>query len=169
MPRFIAILSLFTLLGLPLGARCPADDLAVFDIKYRYFVVSIEAPADWVKGHRVTIQWQGKTVPLPVVFRVAGPADGFNMSAGPEQMKYLKIGKEKIPVTCKPDSKFRVGNESVIAFPTEKSIRKDVLAISLVTWAAVSPVEQDSPKNVLTKRLKELLAAGQVIDVQPAR
>jgi len=183
MARVIAILGLLLIIGVGLIGLGRADsESKSLEIKYRYLIVSIEAPAAWEKAHAFSIQWQGKTVPLPVAFRIPGPAENYSLGAGPEQLKYLKIGKDKLPVTAKPDTQFRVGNELGFAIIPEKSSRPEVVAFSLATWVAVSPPEQpgavgpdlekDEMKragNKLEKRLKELIAAGRVIDLQPDR
>jgi len=73
-------------------------------------VVSIEPAGEWADKHNFTIEWDGKVVALPVAFRVPGSAQ-YKLGAGPEVMKYLVIGDKKIPVTSRPDTEFRVGNE----------------------------------------------------------
>jgi len=150
------------------------------EITHRYLVVSIEAPGDWAKKHTFSIQWEGKTVTLPVAFRVAGPAEKFKLGAGPEMMKYLKIGDREIPVTGKPETEFRVGNELGFGMIRENGSTDGAVALALASWVAVSPVDCPGPSNPnagtkeleragnqVEQRLKELLAAGRVIDVEP--
>jgi hypothetical protein len=183
MARIASLLGLLLFVGLGAWYYSRSEEKqAGLEVKYRYLVVSIEAPDEWVKRHRFTIQWERKTVELPVAFRIAGPADKFKLGAGPEIMHYLAIGDEEVPVTGTPDTKFRVGNELGFAMIPEKSSRQGAVAFSLVTWVAISPVDQpgqvgpDGNKaemaeagNTLAKRLKELIAAGRVIDLQPSR
>jgi hypothetical protein len=150
------------------------------EVKHRYLVVSIEGPADWVKQHQFSIRWQGKTVSLPVAFRIPGPGDKVKLGAGPEREKYLIIGNQEVPVTAKPETQFRVGNELGFAFHPEESHRKGVVAFSLANWVVVCPRDQPgevSPDadnkeikrvgNIVEERLQKLLAEKRVIDVKP--
>jgi RNA polymerase sigma factor (sigma-70 family) len=155
-----------------------ASDPTGMEIKYRYLVVTIEAPPGWEAKHSFSIEWEGKKVQLPIAFRVPGLAENFKLGAGPEIMKYLKIGDKEIPVTSTESVAYRVGNELGFAMIAEKSSKKDALAFSLAGWATVSPVDYPGPSNpnaakediervggMLGRRLKDLIAAGKVIDV----
>jgi hypothetical protein len=177
--RLALILALIVLTVLAAG--CARTERAPsLEVKNRYLVVSIEAPGDWAKKHTFSIDWQGKTVTLPVVFRVAGPADKFKLGAGPEIMKYLQIGNKEIPVTAQPDTPFRVGNELGFGMVPENASSGNAVAFSLASWVAVSPPDYPGPShptagraeleragNLVAQRLQELLAAGRVIDVEP--
>jgi hypothetical protein len=187
MTRIIALVALILLLSGAFFLSRSFDnpsrgdaDAAALDIKYRYLVVSIEGPADWVKQHRFLVRWQGKTISLPVAFRVPGPAEDVELGAGPEIMKYLVIGNEEVPVTAKQETEFRVGNEMGVAFYPEKSLRAGATAFSLATWVVVCPPDQQgevSPDadegqikrvgNKVERRLHELIDEGRVIDVRP--
>lgn len=184
MVRVTSLLGLAVLVGLGawyFSSRFE-DKQAGLEVKYRYLVVTVEAPKDWVKQHTFSIVWEGKTVELPVAFRVPNPAgnENFDLGAGPEIMHYLVIGDQKVPVTGKPECKFRVGNAGAFAMIPEQSFRRGAVAFSLAFWVAVSPVEQPGlvkpdgkemleSGNLVAKRLKKLIAAGRVIDVQPSR
>ena len=152
------------------------------EIKYRYLVVEAVGPADWQKKHSFSIRWQGKDVELPVVFRVPGLTENFEMQSGGEIFGHLKIGKEKVPVTAKSDTKFQVRNTGAIAFISEKASRKDAIAISIAMSVAMSPPEfpgevgpdfkegeVKSAGKKLEKRVKELVDAGRVIDIVPGK
>jgi hypothetical protein len=156
------------------------DEGAGLEIKYRYLVVEALGPADWEKQYTFSIRWKDKDVPLPVVFRVAGPAEGFDMQSGGETSGHLKIGKEKVAVTAKPDIKFQVRNTGAIAALPETTSRKDRVASSLASSVFISPpdfpgelspdVKEDEVKSSskkLAKRVKELVDAGRVIDIGP--
>src|SRR4051812_12792783 len=47
------------------------------EVQYRYLLVEVVGPPEWEKKHAFSVQWQGKDLPLPVVFRVAGAGDDF--------------------------------------------------------------------------------------------
>jgi len=155
---------------------------ATLEVKYRYLLVTVEGPADWVKEHRFSTNWQGKPVTLPVAFRVAGPAENVKLGAGPEILKYLKIGESTLPVIAEPETEFRVGNELGFGVHPEKSPRTGGMAFSLVHWVVVAPLDQPgevSPyldnaevkraSNKVEKRLQQLLAQARVIDVEGER
>jgi len=95
-------------------------------------------------------------------------------------MKYLKIGDREISVIAKPETAFRVGNELGFGMIRENGSRDGAVALALASWVAVSPVDCPGPSNPnagtkeleragnqVEQRLKELLAAGRVIDVEP--
>jgi hypothetical protein len=184
MTRFLALTCLLGVVAIGLFfSQHSQRDVAELELKYRYLVVSIEAAPAWVKGHKFSIQWQGKTVPLPVAFRVPGVfAEDFHLDAGPELEKHLVIGRAKIPVTGEPETQFRVGNEGGVASIPEPASRKGAVALSFANWVVISPPEQPGEVNPqfppgeveaagkkLESRLRVLVAAGQVIDVQPDR
>jgi hypothetical protein len=160
------------------ASEADADEAPGLQLKYRYLVVYASGPAEWEKDHAFSVRWQGKDVRLPVVFRVAGPADDFDMGSGGELFGHLRIGKARVPVTAKPDTKFQVRNTGVVALVPEKSPRKDTAVISIATSVAISPPdypgelgpdaknqERKSSGERLGKRLKGLIAAGRVIEV----
>lgn len=181
MVRLTAILSLLVLLGVGFWwARHGKDDPAGMEVKYRYLVVSIEAPHEWVKQHHFFIEWHGETVELPVAFRIPDPTEDYQLGAGPELFKYLVIGKTKIPVTAESDTPFRVSNEGGVAMIPETGTRPGVVAFSLVHWVTVSPPEQPGQidplaldkemlvgNEKLQKKLAKLKATGRVIDLTP--
>jgi hypothetical protein len=184
MTRFLAIIGLLTLVAICLFcSQYSRRDGAELELKYRYLVVSIEAPPAWVKGHKFSIQWQGKTVPLPVAFRVPGfVVEDFHLGAAPEEEKYLVIGRAQIPVTGEPETQFRVSNEGGVDYIPEPASRKGAVALSVASWVVICPPNQPGQVNPrfppgefeaasrkLESRLKALVAAGQVIDVQPDR
>jgi hypothetical protein len=152
------------------------------EVKYRYLLVDVVGPPEWQKNHSFSVRWQGKDLSLPVVFRVAGVAENIEMGSGGEIFGHLLIGKEKAPVSAKPDTKFQVRNTGVIAFIGEKSSKKDTVAFSIATFVAMSPPEhpgelspiakdgeRDSAGKKLEKRVKQVIAAGSVVEVQPAK
>ena len=139
-------------------------------------------PAEWEKKHKFSIQWKGKDVELPVVFRVPGPAENFEMGSPGEIFGQLQIGKERLPVTAKPETKFQVRNTGAIAFMEEKSARKDTVALSIAASVAMSPPEfrgnigpefkEDEVKSAgkrLEKRVRQLVDSGRVIEVTPQK
>ena len=162
------------------------DDSGGLEFKYRYLVVEAVGPVDWQTKHTFSIRWKSKDVPLPILFRVAGPAEDFEMQSGGENFGHLKIGKEEIPVAAKPDTKFQVRN-TLFGFLSEKSSRKDRVALSLALAVFISPPDfpgELTPddlkegitertakafRNKLARRVRELSDAGRVIDVSPDR
>src|SRR5262249_42005068 len=111
------------------------------EIKYRYLVVEVVGPAEWEKKHKFSIPWKGKDMELPVVFRVPRPAEKFAMGSPGEIFGQLQIGKERLPVTAKPETKFQVRNTGAIAFIEEKSAQKGTVTLSIATSVAMSPPE----------------------------
>jgi hypothetical protein len=183
MARVLAIIGICLVFGiLYLYSRDGSgnEDGAALDVKYRYLVVYTEGPPDWMKKHSFSIQWQGKEVNLPVVFRVPGSAIDFEMQSGGEIFGHLNIGKEEVPVKAEPDTKFQVRNTGVIAFIREKSSQSGAVGLSIATSVAMSPPEHPGELNPnfiekeweplgkkLEKRLKILIAAGRLIDISP--
>jgi hypothetical protein len=154
------------------------DEKAALEVKYRYLVVEAVGPAEWQKKHTFSIRWQGKDVNLPVVFRAPGRAENFDLGSAGELSGHLQIGKNEVPVTCKPETKFQVRNTGDIGMIPEKSSNKDTVAFSIVTSVALSPPEFRTGKGpelkkeeieaagkTFEKRVKELIAAGRMIEV----
>lgn len=152
------------------------------EVKYRYLLVEVVGPPEWEKKHQFSVRWQDKDLPLPVVFRVSGAGENFEMGSGGEIFGHLGIGKDKAPVSAKPDTKFQVRNTGIVAFIGEKSSKQDTVAISIATSVAMSPPEhpgelnpnvkegeRDSAGKKLETRIKRVIAAGSVVDVQPAK
>ncbi len=153
------------------------------EVKYRYLLVEVVGPAEWEKKHAFSVRWQGKDLPLPVVFRVAGAGENFKMGSGGENFGHLIIGKDKAPVSAKPDTKFQVRNTGIVAFISEKSSKKDTeVAISIATSVAMSspefpgelsPIakegERESAGKRLETRIRQVIAAGNVVEIQPAK
>ncbi len=144
----------------------------------RYLVVYVAGPNEWMKEHKFTTRWQGKEVPLPVIFRVKGTIEKFEMGSPGEIFGQLEIGDVTVPVTADPDTKFQVRNTGAVSFIQEKSNRKGAVGLSIASSVAISP--PDFPGEVsptagngeletaginLEKRLKDLIAQGQVVDV----
>src|SRR4051812_41063964 len=102
----------------------------------RWLVVG---PPEWEKKHAFSVRWQGKELPLPVVFRLAGTGENFEMGSGGEIFGHLVIGKDKAPVSAKPDTNFQVRNTGIITFVGEKGSRKNTVAFSIATSVAISP------------------------------
>jgi hypothetical protein len=165
------------------SAPAPAgDEGGGLEVKYRYLVVEAVRPADWQEQHKVSIRWKDKDVPLPVVFRVAGPAEDFELGSAGEISGHLQIGSAKVPVTAAPEAKFRVRNTGAIGILPEQASRKDRVGLSLAGSVFVSP--PDFPGEVgpdpkagealsagkrLAKRVRELVEAGHVIDITPEK
>jgi hypothetical protein len=83
MARTLALSSLFLIAGtLYLWSRDGKSGGAKLEVKYRYLVVDIVGPPAWEKKYKFSIRWQGKDVPLPIVFRVPGLAEKFEMQSG---------------------------------------------------------------------------------------
>jgi hypothetical protein len=140
-------------------------------------VVDIIGPPEWEKTHSFSIRWRGKDFQLPVVFSVAGPAEGFKMGSRGENFGELEIGNEVVPVTAKPDTKFQTRNTGVVAYVVEERSRKEV-TISVATSVAISPPEHpgelgpnalegevESSAKKLENRLNELIAGDHVIEI----
>jgi hypothetical protein len=158
------------------------DEARGLEVPYRYLVVEVVGPAEWQKEHAFSIRWKGTDMPLPVVFRVAGIAENFDMGSGGEIFGHLDIGDEKVPVTAKPDTKFQVRNTGVIALIGEKGSREDKVAFSIAFSVFISPPEfpgelgpeftdgeMESLGTKLEKRVKELVDAGRVIELVPGK
>ena len=165
--------------------RAEADDhKGGLEIKFRYLVVEAVGPMDWEKKHTFSVHWKNKDVLLPVLFRVAGPAEGFEMESGGENFGHLMIGEEKAPVKANPDTKFQVRN-TAFGFLPEESSRKNRTALSLASSVFISPPDFPgvlSPDDLkeglregtvkawgknLARRVRELVDAGRIIDVVP--
>lgn len=162
------------------------DDKGGLEIKYRYLVVEAVGPVDWEKTHTFSVHWKNKDVPLPVLFRVVGPAEDFEMKSGGEIFGHLKIGDEKVPVKAKPDTEFQVRN-TAFGFLPEESSHKNRTALSLAASVFISPPDfpgELSPDDLkeglrvgtvkawgknLARRVRELVDDGRVIDVTPEK
>lgn len=183
MVRLTAVLLLLAIVGVGfMWTTRGKDESAGLEVKYRYLVVSIEAPPAWQRQHRFFVDWQGEQVELPVAFRISGIVEDFQLGAGPEMFCYLRIGSEKLPVRAEPDTTFRVSNEGGVAFLPETSPQKGSVAFSLVHWVTVSPPDYPGQINPLAidkesltgneklaKKLAKLKATGRVIDVNPGQ
>jgi hypothetical protein len=179
MTRIFALIGIILIVGTFVFFHfMPKGGGKALEVKYRYLVVDIIGPPEWERTHSFSIRWRGKDFELPVVFRVAGPAEDFKMgrSRG-ENFGELKIGNEVVPVTAKADTKFQTRNTPIFAFVVEESSRKAV-TISVATSVAISPPghpgelgpfalegEFESSAKKLENRLKELIAGDQVIEV----
>ena len=81
MARLTAILAIALLLGGMWYVFKANTDRGSIETKYHYLLVEVIGPDDWVKKHEFSLRWQGKNVPLPVVFRLADPGEKLAGSA----------------------------------------------------------------------------------------
>ena len=173
---------LIVILAAFMVAAAGCSNGAHLDLKHRYLLIDVAGPPEWEKKHAFSIKWKDKDVPLPVVIRVTGELNGFDLGSGGEIFGHLVIGKEKAPVSATPDTEFQVRNTGISAFISEKRTQKDSVAISIASSVLMSPPshpgelapaadkeETESAGKKLEKRIKELIAAGRVIDVQASR
>lgn len=169
------------LIVLVLAARwrdwVPSSREEQLDLKYQYLVVTADGPAEWVKQHRFSIDWEGNPVPLPVIFRVPGRS-GLTMGAGPEAERYLKIGTQSLPVTAESGADFHVRNMGALVILPEESEKWGPVGLSFVTWVTVcppsypgvglDPASREEAQKELRAEFQKRLTSGTVIDV-PAR
>jgi hypothetical protein len=173
----LAIAVLVLVLAARWRDRVPASREGQLDLKYQYLVVTADGPAEWVKQHRFTIDWEGKPVQLPVICRVPARS-GQTIGAGPEAERYLDIGNQRLPVAAEPDTVFHVCNMGALVILPEESEKRSAVGLSFVTWVTVSPpsypgvgldpASREEANKELKTEFQALLAAGKVIDV-PAR
>jgi hypothetical protein len=150
-------------------------------VRNAYLLVSVEAPPDWADQHRPSITWGGKEVRLPVVFRYRFTgSSGPDWGATPEEAKQsLSVQGVEVPVRVTPAVACRVSNEPAFGLITEWSRPRET-ELSLATWVSVGPPDRpvvrpdQADGQMLTRgsnvvrRIEELVAAGQVIDVGPS-
>ena len=147
-------------------------------IKHRYLLVEVVGAPDWEKEHTFSVRWRGKDLPLPVVFRVPGVAD-FKMGSAGEIFGYLEIGDEQAPVSARPDTKFQTRNTGAFALIAEKRSFWGTASFSIANSVFISPPEHpgdlsplagnsewETAGNRLEKRIGEVIAMGNVIDVE---
>ncbi|HZU34578.1 MAG TPA: efflux RND transporter permease subunit [Gemmataceae bacterium] len=153
-------------------------DEPTLEVKYQYLLVNVAGPAAWKKTHRFFIRWKGKSVAVPVVFRVPGRAENFKLCSAGEKFGHLLIGDEKVPVLAKPDTKFDVRNTLSLIFLNEASPRKNVVAFSIGSLVLLCPsdnlgelgpnakvAEMQASGASWEKELKKLVADGKVIEI----
>jgi hypothetical protein len=152
----------------------PADRLEVRD---RYLLVEAAGPPGWADAGRCTVRWGGRDVPLPVVFRVRGPGPGPDLGAeGPPPG--LVVGGRRVPVSAAPGVAVEARNTGAVAVIGGGHGRSGAAAVSVATAVAVSPPDwpgEPGPQRAagatgaaagrLERRVRELIDAGQVIDV----
>jgi hypothetical protein len=178
MIRIVSRSILVSVIGFGLWQRYRPETQNGIDFQNFYLVVTIEGPDGWEDKHRFTIEWQGKTVELPVMFRATlGKNDGFQMGAGPEILHYLEIGKEKVPVTAHPDTDYQVRNSGGFAIIPEKSKNWGQAGMSLAVGVTISPSSfpgegnpmipgsRDAVSERISERLQRLIDSNRVIDL----
>lgn len=150
-------------------------------VRDAYLLVSVEAPPTWTERHRPTVTWEGREVRLPVVFRYRFTGSpGPDWGAVPEEARQaLTIRGVEFPVRTSPPTPCRVSNEPALGFIPEQDGAREP-ALSVATWVSVGPPDRSSvspahaPNQTLAsgedvaKRVAQLIAAGQVIDVGSA-
>ena len=70
----MGLLTIVLGLGVLYGVRMLRNRPTIQDLVEQYVIVDVHAPQQWLQSHKVSLTWQGRTLPRPAVFRVRAPA-----------------------------------------------------------------------------------------------